>query len=76
MSGNGDRPAADLAGHLVIYSDGVVAFRADGSDDVIHPPLPPMLIPLLVKILSGEQLTLADLPGGMRGKVKAMMGRG
>ena len=76
MSANGDSPQQALAGHLVIYADGVVAFRADGAEDVVHPSLPPLLTPLLVKLLSGEQLTLADVPGGMRGKVKAMMGRG
>ena len=73
---NGNVPDAALAGHLVIYADGVVAFRADGAEDVVHPSLPPLLTPLLVKLLSGEQLTLADVPGGMRGRVKAMMGRG
>lgn len=77
MSDNGaSSPVPVIAGHLVIYEDGVMAFRRDGTEDVTHPPLPPMVMPLLVKLLAGEQLTLGDVPGGMRGKVKAMMGRG
>lgn len=71
-------PVPVLAGHLVIYDGGVVAFRADGAEEVVRPPLPPVIVPLLVKLLSGEELTSDDMPmaGPLMSRVLAAMSRG
>jgi hypothetical protein len=70
-------PDPMLAGHLVIYPQGVLAFRADGSEAVTRQQIPPMFLPLLVKMLKGEQLGPADMPGGLAGRMAgAMMNRG
>jgi len=65
-------PVPVLAGHLVIYDGGVVAFRADGAEEVVRPPLPPVIVPLLV------ELTSEDMPmaGPLMSRVLAAMSRG
>jgi hypothetical protein len=74
MSEPNDADAVRLAGHAVLYGDGTLAFHADDCDHVISEyglcehirnlQLPPMLLPLLTKVLSGGQIESSDVPAG------------
>jgi hypothetical protein len=63
-------PVPILAGRLVIYDDTaagrgyVLMFQHDESGQLVKPQIPGMIVPLLAKVLGGEELTAADLPGG------------
>jgi hypothetical protein len=66
--------AVRLAGHAVLYGDGTLAFHADECEHVIaanglcehirNLQLPPMLMPLLSKLLAGGQVESSDIPSG------------
>jgi hypothetical protein len=63
-----------LAGHAVLYTDGTLAFHADNCEHVIggsglcehirNVQLPPMLLPVLSKVLDGGPVEKDDLPSG------------
>lgn len=63
-------PVPILAGHLVIYDDTasgrgfVLTFKHDGTGQLVQPQIPGMIVPLLAKILGGEDITADDIPGG------------
>lgn len=75
MTDQAEADAVRLAGHAVLYGDGTLAFHADGCEHVISDEtglcehirnlqLPPMLLPLLTKVLAGGQIESSDVPSG------------
>jgi hypothetical protein len=75
-------PVAIVAGHLVIYDDTAagrgyaLVFTRDDNGEKIMPQLPAMVLPLLAKVLNGDELTSGDMPGGavMRAAAARVMG--
>jgi hypothetical protein len=77
-------PVVLAAGHLVIYDDTAagrgyaVAFKRDDTGETVNPPLPALVVPMLAKLLRGEDITADDIPGGlgMLGRLRGVLSRG
>jgi len=67
----GPPPVLVVAGRLSIYDDTaagrghVILFKNDETGQVATPHLPAVVVPLLAKVLTGQEITSDDIPGGL-----------